>query len=78
MGVAYVENGETYVLEAVPYGVVKSKLDKFFRNSQLIDGKPVVVVGRLKPRLQKNIPAIFFYMYCLRSLFPLIMLFITL
>lgn len=57
VGVAYVENGETYVLEAVPYGVVKSKLDKFFRNSQLIDGKPVVVVGRLKPRLQKNIPA---------------------
>ena len=57
VGVAYVENGETYVLEAVPYGVVKSRLDKFFRNSQLIDGNPVVVVGRLKPRLQKNIPA---------------------
>lgn len=56
VGVAYVEDGETYVLEAVPYGVVKSRLDKFFRNSQLVDGKPVVVVGRLKPRLQKNIP----------------------
>lgn len=57
VGVALIEEGKTYVLEAVPYGVVKSSLEKFFRNSLLADGNPVVVVGRLKPRLRKCIPA---------------------
>ena len=56
VGVAYVENGKTYVLEAVPYGVVKSPLEKFFRDAQKSDGNPVVV-GRLKPRLRRCIPA---------------------
>lgn len=41
----------------MPYGVVKADWTSSSRNSQLADGKPVVVVGRLKPRLQKNIPA---------------------
>lgn len=57
VGVAYVEDGKTYVLEAVPYGVVKSPLEKFFRDAQKSDGNPVVVVGRLKPRLRRCIPA---------------------
>ena len=57
VGVAYVEDGEVYVLEAVPYGVVKSSLDKFFRQSKLYEGNPMVVVGRLKPRFRKCIPA---------------------
>lgn len=56
VGVALVENGEAYVLEAVPYGVVKSKIDKFFKQSMMHEGNPVVAVGRLKPRYQKIIP----------------------
>lgn len=56
VGAVCIEEGKTYVLEAIPYGVVKSPIEKFFRNSLLVDGKPVVVVGRLKSRLRKNIP----------------------
>ena len=56
VGAVYVEQGKTYVLEAVPYGVIKSPIETFFRNSLIVDGKPVVAVGRLKARLRKNIP----------------------
>ncbi len=56
VGAVSVEQGKTYVLEAVPYGVIKSPIEKFFRNSLIVDGKPVVAVGRLKARLRKNIP----------------------
>lgn len=56
VGVAYVEADSVFVLEAIPYGVMKTPLDRFFRHSQLRDGNPSVVVGRLKPRFQPAIP----------------------
>lgn len=57
VGVVNIEQGDTCVLEAVPFGVIKSKLNKFFRSSAKQNGNPIVVVGRLKPQLQKYIPA---------------------
>lgn len=56
VGAVCIEDGKIYVLEAIPYGVVKSPIETFFRQSLMSDGKPVVVVGRLKPRLRRCIP----------------------
>ncbi len=50
VGVAYIEDGEAYVLEAVPFGVMKNTLESFFSHAQKYEDKPMVVVSRLKPR----------------------------
>lgn len=62
VGVALIENDSIYVLEAIPTGVSKTPLEKFFAQSKDVDGNPLVVVARLKPRFQKIIPQAIEYM----------------
>lgn len=57
VGVALVENDSIFVLEAIPTGVSRTPIDKFFAQSKDVDGNPLVVVGRLKPRFHRSIPA---------------------
>lgn len=57
VGVAYEENGKRYVLEAISKGVSKTPWEEFLKQSALVDGNPLVVVGRLKARYRKTIPA---------------------
>lgn len=56
VGVAYIENDSVFVLEAIPYGVMKTPVAKFFKQSKKYNDNPMVVVGRLKHRYQKAIP----------------------
>ena len=56
VGVAYWEDGEIYILEAVPPKVSKTPLEKYLKQSKWVDGNPVVVVERLKRRYRKCIP----------------------
>lgn len=58
VGVAYKEDSLIYVLEASPMGgVVKTPLKKFLKQSFLVNGKPLVVVKRLKNKYRYTIPA---------------------
>ncbi len=50
------KNGELKVMEAVYAGVVLTPLDTFLNRSFDAEGKPKVVVGRLKPEYQSLIP----------------------
>ncbi|MFA8434771.1 MAG: YiiX/YebB-like N1pC/P60 family cysteine hydrolase [Marinifilaceae bacterium] len=53
------EKGEPLVLEAVSAGVCLTPLDTFLVRSLTLDGKPKVVVGRMKKRFRPRIqPAI--------------------
>lgn len=56
VGVALVDSSGVYVLEAIPYGVVRTPLKTFFTKSQKHEGNPMVVVGRVKHRYEKYIP----------------------
>ena len=56
VGVVYVEDGNFYVLEAESAGVVKTKLDDFLNDSQKYNGKPMVVVARMKRKYRDAIP----------------------
>ncbi len=56
VGVVLVEDGQVFVLEATQPNVCKTPLAKFLKQAKSVDGNPVVVVGRLKPKYQKSIP----------------------
>lgn len=56
VGVAYIENGNAFVLEAIPYGVSKTPIETFLRKSRQINGRPAVAVARLKKKYRKAIP----------------------
>ena len=43
-------------LEATQPDVCKTPLEKFLKQAKSVNGNPVVVVGRLKPKYQKSIP----------------------
>lgn len=56
VGIVLVEDGQVFVLEATQPDVCKTSLEKFFKQAKSVDGGPIVVVGRLKPKYQKSIP----------------------
>ena len=56
VGVVVIEEGEIFVLEATMPVVCKTPLEKYLKQAKLVNGKPLVVVGRLKPRFRKSIP----------------------
>lgn len=56
VGVVLVEDGQVFVLEATQPDVCKTPLEKFLKQAKSVNGNPVVVVGRLKPKYQKSIP----------------------
>lgn len=62
IGVVLVERDSIFVLEATMPKVCKTPLEKFFKQSKQINGNPMVVVGRLKPRYHKSIPDAIEYM----------------
>ena len=55
-GIVSVENDTVFVIEATPPEVCKTPLDSFLQRAALIDGKPMVVVGRLKKEYRESIP----------------------
>lgn len=51
VGIVAKEKGKFYVIEAETWsGVTKTPLDSFLQSVSTLEGKPVVAVGRLKPR----------------------------
>ena len=56
VGVVLVEDGQVFVLEATQPDVCKTPLEKFLKQAKSVNGNPLVVVGRLKPKYQKSIP----------------------
>jgi hypothetical protein len=56
VGIVSVENDTVFVIEAVAPEVCKTLLDTFLLRSALLDGKPVVTVGRLKQEYSELIP----------------------
>ena len=49
VGIATIQDGEIYVIEATsPEGVVKTPLKKFIDDAGVLHGKPLIAVGRLK------------------------------
>lgn len=55
-GLLMEENGEWFVLEAIGKGVCKTPLEEFLNRHLDENGKPKVMVGRLKPEYQHLIP----------------------
>ena len=55
-GLLMEENGEWFVLEAIGKGVSKTPLEEFLNRHLDENGKPKVMVGRLKPEYQHLIP----------------------
>lgn len=56
VGVVVIENDSIFVLEATMPYVCRTPLEKYLKRSRLVDGNPLVVVGRLNPRFRKSIP----------------------
>ncbi len=56
VGVVYVDSSGVYVLEAIPFGVVKTPLKSFMHQSMKTDEGVMVSVGRLKKRYRGAIP----------------------
>ncbi|MCE7054747.1 hypothetical protein LZF95_08690 [Algoriphagus sp. AGSA1] len=56
-GFLLLENNNWYVLEAISKGVSKTPLDSFLNRHLDTEGKPKVMVGRLKPEYQHLIPS---------------------
>ncbi len=55
-GFLLLENNNWYVLEAISKGVSKTPLDSFLNRHLDAEGKPKVMVGRLKPEYRHLIP----------------------
>ncbi|MCL6257959.1 hypothetical protein M3O96_02585 [Aquiflexum sp. TKW24L] len=55
-GLMMKENGDWFVLEAIGKGVSKTPLQEFLNRHLDENGKPKVMVGRLKPEFQHLIP----------------------
>jgi len=56
VGIVSVENDTVFVIEATPPEVCKTLLDTFLLRSAYKEGRPVVVVGRLKQEYRETIP----------------------
>ena len=56
VGIALVENGTVFVVEATPPKVCKTLLDSFLLRSASAAEKPIVAVGRLKKKYRNAIP----------------------
>jgi len=56
VGILDINYKDTLVIEATTGGVRCVKLEKFFEDSEYINGKPFVYVGRLKPQYSDIIP----------------------
>lgn len=48
VGIIAIENGDTTVIEATFKGVIETPLQKFLGRSAMLEGKPLVAVGRIK------------------------------
>jgi uncharacterized protein YycO len=57
VGVVYINNNETYVIEADTKGVVKTRMENFLKRSLDIKGHPKIMVGRLKEAHRDEIPS---------------------
>tara|TARA_X000000368_G_scaffold301499_1_gene240226 strand:+ start:748 stop:1389 length:642 start_codon:yes stop_codon:yes gene_type:complete len=57
IGLIVSEDGELKVLEAIPPKVILSKIENFLNRSFDEDGKPKVIVGRLKDEFRGSIPS---------------------
>ncbi|MBO4739865.1 MAG: hypothetical protein J5606_09960 [Bacteroidales bacterium] len=55
VGIVCRENDTVFVIEATTPCVVKTPLDSFLNNSAFVNGKPLVAVARLKPRVSKHV-----------------------
>ena len=56
VGVVYINNDKTYVIEADTKGVVKTRLDSFLNRSLDDQGRPKILAGRLKEAYRAEIP----------------------
>ena len=57
VGIACLENGKTYVLEATsPQGVVKTPLKEYFAKTATLNGQLLIAVGRVKSEFEFTIP----------------------
>lgn len=56
LGLVIMKNDSAFVLEAVGAGVVETPLDKFLGRSSDSEGKPKVLVARIKKKYQHLIP----------------------
>lgn len=57
VGVVYIDNENTFVIEADTKGVVKTPIDSFLNRSLDAKGHPKILVGRIKEEYRKQIPA---------------------
>ena len=57
VGIACLENGKIYVLEATsPQGVVKTPLEEYFAKTATLNGSLLIAVGRVKSEFEFTIP----------------------
>ncbi|MDR0799370.1 MAG: hypothetical protein LBN18_06400 [Dysgonamonadaceae bacterium] len=56
VGIVFVENDSVFVIEATIPEVCQTPVDSFLYQSAKIDGRPIVMVARLKPEYRKLIP----------------------
>jgi hypothetical protein len=56
VGIVEVKNNKAFVIEAIGRGVVKTPLDSFLFRSLTKEGRPKVIVGRLKTEFSSCIP----------------------
>jgi len=56
IGVVWIQNNKSYVIEADTKGVVRTRLDSFMSRSVDAKGHPKIMVGRLKEEYRNEIP----------------------
>lgn len=56
IGILDINNKDTLVIEATTGGVRCIKLEKFFEDSEYVNGKPYVFIGRVLPQYSEIIP----------------------